>query len=905
MRKTKRVPAAAGAVALLTAAVLLATGILPLSPPPVAAETTDGAAAPYPSRQLIELGEDDKVKAESMPSFETPEEKLETMTELANNGTLALYGLERTGEIAVKDLRSEEVVFSNPIDVGMQENVSPDEMNLLYSQIVLEYYSQRAAAGTAYSFRDAAGQNYKQIFFETTGVENGVAVRMTLGRLDQQMLVPLVMPFERMEFILAFYQERIDGNAGETDEDAAQLKADKRALTRIGAFYTKQIKDELTETKRKQLIEEYPSLEFHDLYTRRRIMAGKEQAELEGYLVAAGYTRAMMEEDNAFLNVSADESNFPLFDITIIYRLEGGEFVVEIPADQIQFDETSYILNKIHVLPYFGTKSRSEGGYMFVPDGSGALIEFNDSIVRWRQNKLTGMVYGEDISIDLSLFNGKRKQYSMPVYGIASGESALFSVIEKGDALAEITASTDRAMNPYNAVYSIFTYQTIDKYQDSVSDASTTRFDQTRYKGAYNQRYFFLDGDNANYAGMANVYRQYLIDMGVLKKNGKTSPSLLVELLGSTRVDDKFLIFDAERKAPLTTFSQAQEIIRDIKDNGIDNLRIRYQGWANGGLEHTVFNKAIPQSELGGSKGLKSLVEFAAECGVPVYPEVNFLYFYRDGVFDGYSPTNNSAFRLDNRLSGITPVHTVTSRLDRSRFMYSIAPTQIPGYAGKFLKSYGKLDIGALSAASLGNTLYSDFKSNRRVTTDKSKQIVEELLDTLSGSYRMMSDTGNAYIYPYVDYIANLPTTSSEFLMENESVPFMQMVLHSYIEYGSSTMNLESDLDVALLKAIETGSGLNFIMGRENLEKLKNSAYSLYVSVGYDDWKDTCFSQYKTLSEVFEGLVDKDIVGHRSLANQVYETTYEGGTKILVNYNKTPVTAEGQEIPALGYKIVR
>ena len=40
------------------------------------------------------------------------------------------------------------------------------------------------------------------------------------------------------------------------------------------------------------------------------------------------------------------------------------------------------------------------------------------------------------------------------------------------------------------------------------------------------------------------------------------------------------------------------------------------------------------------------------------------------------------------------------------------------------------------------------------------------------------------------------------------------------------------------------------------------------------------------------------IVGHNELAADVFETVYENGVRIIVNYNDTEVTAAGQQIPA-------
>ncbi len=46
------------------------------------------------------------------------------------------------------------------------------------------------------------------------------------------------------------------------------------------------------------------------------------------------------------------------------------------------------------------------------------------------------------------------------------------------------------------------------------------------------------------------------------------------------------------------------------------------------------------------------------------------------------------------------------------------------------------------------------------------------------------------------------------------------------------------------------------------------------------------------------------IVGHRSLAAGVYETTYDNGKRIVVNYNESPYHGSGYEVEARDFAVV-
>ena len=126
-----------------------------------------------------------------------------------------------------------------------------------------------------------------------------------------------------------------------------------------------------------------------------------------------------------------------------------------------------------------------------------------------------------------------------------------------------------------------------------------------------------------------------------------------------------------------------------------------------------------------------------------------------------------------------------------------------------------------------------------------------------------MVDAGNAYTFEHVDHILNMSTESSKYMRASESIPFIGMVLHGYVQTAGTALNMEGDIETALLRAIENGSGLYFIMSYRNTEMLKeDKAYSKYYSVGYDTWKEDAIEYYTTVNDVLADLQTSLIVDH-------------------------------------------
>ena len=80
----------------------------------------------------------------------------------------------------------------------------------------------------------------------------------------------------------------------------------------------------------------------------------------------------------------------------MVYSVKNGRFTVCVKTKEIKETGTNRIL-KISVLPYFGAASANDSGYMIVPDGSGAIINFNNG--KYNAAPYSKRFYGGDGSI--------------------------------------------------------------------------------------------------------------------------------------------------------------------------------------------------------------------------------------------------------------------------------------------------------------------------------------------------------------------------------------------------------------------------------------------------------------------------------------------------------------------------
>ena len=267
------------------------------------------------------------------------------------------------------------------------------------------------------------------------------------------------------------------------------------------------------------------------------------------------------------------------FSIPIEYTLCNDFLSVKINTAQIVERGENRIIS-ISLLPYFGAGGVEDKGYMLVPDGTGALINFNNDKEIYKAYKQP--VYGFDSVIELLQKKIKNEIVRMPVFGLKKWDNAILGVVNHGEGIAVINSFVSKMISSYNNIYCEFMYRASDTKtlmeKDWQNKRSVKMFSNNPTSLNYLEvQYYFLDGENADYNGMARKYREHLIkEKGLTKKHTKTS--LYLDLYGAVKKRKSILGLTFDVTIPLTAYKQAEEIVSKLKASGVQNMIIRYNG---------------------------------------------------------------------------------------------------------------------------------------------------------------------------------------------------------------------------------------------------------------------------------------------------------------------------------------
>ena len=249
---------------------------------------------------------------------------------------------------------------------------------------------------------------------------------------------------------------------------------------------------------------------------------------------------------------------------------------------------------------------------------------------------------------------------------------------------------------------------------------------------------------------------------------------------------------------------------------------------------------------------------------------------HRHKSSDGLKLNRDIVKTIDNRYSSLRE-YDASLQEYVSYYTLCVSPSVYSQFYTKFSKNYLKDNTQTISISTIGNTLNSDFDSNEPYNRNDAKKFTEEFLASVKADIAsVMSDKGNVYTWQYIDKMLNVSLQSSRSLYASASVPFMGVVLHGSVEFAGSALNMAGDVDYDLLKAIENGAGIYFILSYDNTELLKEDfKLSKYYSVRYDIWRDELVQRYKELNEVLRDVQTSLITGHEFLIGERVPTAAE------------------------------
>jgi len=823
-------------------------------------------------------------------NYKTPEEKQEAVAPysfegddkpvVVDNGELKMVMDPKTTEFSLEVKDSGKVWYSNPKDADKDTKALEDQKDLLQSTLVMSYSVTQGLETTYNSYAFSAKNN----IYEIVPGKDEIRVNYSLGNVEKEYVVPPVITEENLNNWFS--------------------KMEKKDADLIKQYYKKYDINKLTAKDNKdELLANYPALAENVIYVLRSTTKENVKKKLQEQFEAVGYTYDDYLEDKK-LDLAVKTNDTPVFNISVIYKLEGKDLVVEIPYSELKYDKNTPLYS-ITPLPYFGAGGVDDKGFMMVPEGGGALINFNNG--KTAQSSYYTNIYGWDMCLGRdAVVHNTRAYYG--VYGVSEGENSFVCVLENGRTYASIQADIAGKSNSYNYVNAKYSITQRERY--NVGDIANSEIYEYLPKlpdESISQRYRFID--SGSYVDMAKDYGKYLDKEydGYMEKKEDDSTPVVIEVVGAIDKVKQIVGVPVSRPLKLTSYKEAGDMIDKLTDEGVKNISVKLTGWCNGGVNQKMLSSASTIGALGSSKDLKNLVSKANEKGVTVYLNGITQYAYNSNIFDGFFSYRDAAKFISKERAELYEYNPVTyGKRDSGKSYFLLHTEKAEKMADNLVKAAEKYNAGA-SFQDLGEDLSSDFYRKKTYSRQEvMKRQTQKMKEYVDKKVPIMVNMGNDYAIPFSTMVTNMDLRGSEYTILDEAVPFFQLAVHGRVNYTGKPINISGNVENEVLYSAEYGAGLYFTLMDETSFATQKTLYTQYYGSNYDSWKDKMLEIYNRYNKELGHIFNQEMVGHENLTNDVSVTKYADGTKVYVNYGYGDyVTDDNVKVPARDYVVKR
>lgn len=592
-----------------------------------------------------------------------------------------------------------------------------------------------------------------------------------------------------------------------------------------------------------------------------------------------------------------------------------------------------YSYTNIKVLPYMNyeeveDENNKETGMIVVPDGSGALINFNNGKANMLATAVNSQYYGKDLTYTSTIIEEETEDLMLGMYGFIyttpSNPRGVLSILEKGGNQVSLFANTtDVESQAY------FTCKVRESKDIRIgASATSTPFTKWSYNICdtdFKFKYIFLGEDQADYISLANKYREYLQKRdGLVDKDSSTSTVVDLNFLGAFEKYALFLGFKYKTPDHLTTFEQAKEIIDELSNginvNGktmkVNDFNVSYTAWTSEEMEYQTGKGISVSSTLGGKKDMREFSAYLDSKNIDLYPE---LYVSTTLGYDlSFGNIRYTSRNIANETAVRYQFDLATQRVNKKlAATYMIRPDFYSEIATTTLEKVEKLNLTQNNTndkklgyylVDLGNLTSNHYGKNEEIYGDAAIQFQKDALAVIAQNSKIKIKAPYDYALKYADFITDVPTTSTQKQIYDEIIPLYQLVISGLVDYTVETINGTGSRGASwyYAKALETGSNLSFQLSYQNPAILLNTDYTYYYQAYYNNWREEIVTMASNIDAL--GIHGGRLVYHKNVAKNIANVKYllENGStvELIVNTTVSDYNYNGTIIPAYNYVLV-
>lgn len=420
--------------------------------------------------------------------------------------------------------------------------------------------------------------------------------------------------------------------------------------------------------------------------------------------------------------------------------------------------------------------------------------------------------------------------------------------------------------------------------------------------------YGCLKGD---YNDLAKLYRDYQIsNNGVRTVKDRVDDYPQLEYLSEsftirihTHAQKPWPIYLPKEQADFTPeteypvevqmpFETAEEFMQAIKDAGVDKATFVSVGWNYGGHDGRAPQLFPVEPSVGGEKGLRSMIAKAKSLGYQItLHAINADGYTVSPMWDPYWAGKTRDGKLDRGMVwaggwcvNVCQIASWNGWAQDDMVRMADFGTVGPHYIDVYSATYPN---------SCADPAHPATPEKMAEYQNKVLSLAKELMGGAS------SEGGYDHVAANVDYInyvesdiKNLWDGKTPFV--TDVFPFWELIYHGIIFYNSDRATNSREGNPYTL----AGAG----DPRVSLKTVEFGARPIFYTHKFADIPRIrkAWEEYVPVRHLQKELM----ISHETVAKDVFLTTYEDGSRIICNYNSTPVEWSGISIAAVSYVLI-
>jgi hypothetical protein len=547
-------------------------------------------------------------------------------------------------------------------------------------------------------------------------------------------------------------------------------------------------------------------------------------------------------------------------------------------------------------------------GYVVVPDGSGALVRFahNTSDL----SEYVGDIYGEDLSQSglfrsFDDFSVPPKDAHLPLFGVVHGrdQNAFAGFATRGAEYMEVVAFPEENTTYYTWAYPRFIYNRLYYQVYNKKGDGYYRLLEERNHFTAELRYRFLAsqpdteaGYPADYTGIALAYRDHLKDDGVLPERVPRSQRDIPLRLDILMADVRDSIIGTTHEVT-TTITQVDQIVSDLEAAGITELSVGLMGYARGG---TVLSKPGTVRLLPGvgrAREFRDVIGGLTSRGIDVSMGRDYALIGQGQILPWGNAIRGASGWYNELITyqANAPVNT----------FYLARPVRIVEWLRREAAEMRELGVTSITVDGIGPMLSSDYSEQPALSVTDVSERYRSALARERRNLQINVVRPNQYLWSMTDRFLQAPLFSTQYLLETDTVPLLQLVLHGSMEVFGPYSNFSFYSDADVLRMIDYNVYPSFLVTAESAHLLLMTNSAEYYSTQYTIYRDLIVSVYARVNAVLREVLGASWTGRAVVSPGVIVNSYDNGVKIVINYTESPFTYRGETVPALEARVYR